>query len=180
LTGKKYDGDHDPEGLLSSFPAIATCLFGVLAGIRLKRAQPGKERGIEFIVAGALLVALGSAWGLEFPVIKKIWTSSYVLVAAGWSALVFGIFYLVIDVKQKRTWAMPFVWIGMNPIVLYLLDNLCPVRNIAARLVGGDFANDLNLFILPGFGDFFQACVAAALSFGIAWFLYQRRIFIRV
>jgi predicted acyltransferase len=180
LGGRKYDGNHDPEGLLSSLPAIATCLFGVLAGVRLKHAKPGALRGLELIAGGAALIALGWVWGWEFPIIKKLWTSSYVLFAAGWSAVAFGLFYLVIDAAQVRKWAMPFVWIGMNPILLYLLDNLAPARGVATRLVGGDAAGDLNLLFMPGSGDFLVACVASGISIWVAWFLYHRRIFIRV
>src|SRR4030095_14444796 len=99
LPGKKWDKIWDPEGLLSTLPAIATCLLGVFAGLLLQspRVAP-RNKSLWLVGAGALLVAFGCMWGLQFPVIKKIWSSSYVLVAGGFRALLLGIFHHVIVV----------------------------------------------------------------------------------
>ena len=121
LPGRNYDRDHDPEGLLSTLPAIATCLLGVFAGLRLRGgASACNARWL--VIAGALMLCAGWAWSPWFPVIKKIWTSSYVLVAAGWSAILLGVFHWVIDVRGWRRWSRPFVWVGMNSITIYLVD----------------------------------------------------------
>ncbi len=115
LPGARYDGDHDPEGLLSTLPAIATCLLGVLAGVFLKAKRPAPWRKAAWLAgAGIAGVALGAWWGESFPVIKKIWTSSYVLVAGGFSALLLAAFYALIDVAGIRRWGRPFVWVGAN------------------------------------------------------------------
>lgn len=174
---RKWDGDHDPEGLLSTLPAIANCLIGVLAGLWLrdaKRTDLGKVGGL--VAAGVAMVALGWLWNFQFPVIKKIWSSSFVLVACGYSTLWLAFFYLIVDVFGLRGWAMPFVWIGMNPITIYMLDNLVNIGQIAGRFVGGEFGRAC-------FGRYSDLAVALAgifLIFGVARFLYRRQIFLRV
>ena len=174
---RKWDGDHDPEGLLSTLPAIATCLLGVLAGMLLRDTKRSDWNKVGHLaVAGVALVALGWLWNFQFPVIKKIWTSSFVLVAAGYSSMLLAVFYLVVDVWKYRKWAQPFVWIGMNPITIYLISNLVDVGQIAQRFAGGD----LNKLYLGRGGDLAVALVEVAITFGICGFLYQRKIFLRL
>jgi len=180
LPFRKWDGDHDPEGMLSTFPAIASCLLGVLASLWLKRpAQAPAARGWLLAGAGAVLVALGYTWGLEFPLIKKLWTSSFVLVAGGWSCVLLAAFYLIIDVWQLRAWAVPFSWIGCNPLAIYLIANVVDLDKLAARFAGGDIASALNR-MHDGLGWMLTALIATAFSFAIARFLYQRKIFLRL
>jgi predicted acyltransferase len=177
LPGRKWDGDHDPEGLLSTLPAVASCLLGVLAGLLLKNAACGPYRKVLWLVlAGAASVGLGFAWGVQFPVIKKLWTSSFVLVAGGYSAILLGLFYLVLDVWQWRLWAGPLVWIGMNPITLYLLDGIVDFRNLAERFIGGDVAQHLFRQGAP----LAVSTLAVLLVLAVARFLYVRQIFLRV
>jgi predicted acyltransferase len=181
LPGKKWDRTWDPEGLLSTIPAIAICLLGVLAGLLLQNKSSSDQRKVQaLLVAGAILVGLGFLWGLQFPVIKKIWTSSYVLVAGGYSALLLGVFYLVIEVWQVQRWTKIFVWIGANAITLYLAKNMIDFRKLAARFAGGDVKNFFDSHVATGFGDLVVAAVVLALIIFLARFLYQRRIFLRV
>ena len=180
LPGKRYDGDHDPEGLLSNLPAIATCLLGVFSGLLLRNSSPTAQRKTVLLVVGGLvLLATGWLWSGWFPVIKKLWTSSYVLVAGGWSAILLGLFYYVIEALGWRRGFLPFVWIGMNPITIYLLANVINFGQIAQRFVGGDIKNSLNTTVHAGVGDLFVALVAAGLVFVVAGFLYRRKIFLR-
>jgi predicted acyltransferase len=180
LPGRKWDGDHDPEGLLSNLPAIASCLLGVHASLWLRNTtRSAASRGWLLVGAGALLVVLGSLWGLQFPVIKKLWTSSFVLVAGGWSCLLLGASYLIIDVWQVRAWAQPFVWIGCNPLAIYLAANIIDLDKLSTRFAGGSILETLN-GLHAGFGSLVLALVAASFSFLIARFLYQRKIFIRL
>ncbi len=181
LPGRKYDTYYDPEGLLSTLPAVATCLLGVFAGLWLRRTDRddrAKLRGL--LLAGAVAVALGWLWHLQFPVIKKIWTSSYVLVAGGYSALLLGTFFYIVDIRQWRTWCVPFLWIGMNPITLYLASNIIKFRVLAQRFAGGDVKAWLDAHIGAGAGQGLIAIVGLALMFTLARFLYQRQIFLRV
>ena len=179
LPGRKYDRDHDPEGLLSTLPAIATCLLGVFAGLRLRGgASACNARWL--IIAGVLLLCAGWAWSPWFPVIKKIWTSSYVLVAGGWSAILLGVFHWIVDVRGWRRWAGPFVWIGMNSITIYLVSGIIDWPKLAARVTGGDLQKFLNTGLHPGVGDLLTALVAMSFSVFLAWFLHRRKIFLRV
>ncbi len=101
LPGRKYDTFYDPEGYLSNLPTIATCLMGVFAGLLLRDDRlPGMRKCQWLAVAGATCVIIGWIWGLELPVIKKIWTSSFAMVAAGYSALLLALFYFLIDLRS--------------------------------------------------------------------------------
>jgi predicted acyltransferase len=179
VPGRLWDGDHDPEGLLSTFPAVATCLLGVLAGMLLNNPglRPTRKVGI-LLAGGAAAAVAGYAWGLQFPVIKKLWTSSFVLVAGGYSAMLLGVFYLVVDVWRWRRWCAPFVWVGMNAITLYLAVQFVDFNALAARLVGAE-GSDLHAR-LNGLGELLASLVFVALVLVLARFLYRRQIFLRV
>ena len=125
-------------------------------------------------------VTLGFLWGLQFPVVKKIWTSSFVLVAGGYSALLLAAFYYMIDVRGWRKWCVPFVWIGMNPITLYLISGIVGYRKLATRLAGGDLAAWLDTTLGRGWGNLGLSIVALTLMFALARFLHRRQIFLRV
>jgi predicted acyltransferase len=182
LPARKYDGTWDPEGILSTMPAVATCLLGVFAGFLLRDRKIADMRKVTYLLAGgAAAVALGWLWGIQFPVIKKIWTSSYVLVAGGYSAMLLGLFYLVVDVWQRRTWCQPFVWIGMNSITIYIASSLFDeFRRISVRLAGGDIKDFLDARVTQGFGDLMIVIVGLLLAFWLAHFLYKRKIFLRL
>ena len=183
LPGRKYDGTYDPEGILSNLPAIVTGLLGIFAGLLVRnKSVPDQKKVIWLISAGAVSTALGWIWGIDFPVIKKIWTSSYVLVAGGYSAMLLGLFYWIVDVKKWRAWCQPFVWIGMNPITLYLASNFMGglgYEKLARRLAGGPVKNFFDTHITAGVGDLIIAATAVALFLWFARFLYQRKIFLR-
>ena len=172
----KFVGDHDPEGLLSTFPAIATCLLGSLAGVflRAERFRPF-VKVVALLLGGAAMAGLGWAWNLEFPVIKKIWTSSYVLVAGGYSLALLGLFYGLIDVRGWSWWAKPFIWIGSNAIVLYLSTEFIAYGAIANALVGGPIAAAWGVW-----GPVLIAAVSVLLAVLLARVLYVRKIFLRV
>ncbi|MBL9169250.1 MAG: DUF5009 domain-containing protein [Verrucomicrobiales bacterium] len=181
LPGHKHDGTYDPEGLLSTLPAIGTCLLGALAGLLL--INPGitdQKKVIILMGAGAVSVALGFLWGLQFPVIKKIWTSSFVLVAGGYSALLLGLFHQVIEVWKIQGWVLPFVWVGSNSITIYLANNLIGFGKLAERFVGGDVSAFMDRTFRPGAGALLSAIVAVGIGLALVRFLYQKRIFLRL
>ena len=181
LPGKKWDGTWDPEGFLSTLPAVATCLLGVFAGLLLKNNSIQERRKVHYLLlAGLAGVLLGHVWGFEFPIIKKIWTSSYVLVAGGYSALLLGVFYLVVDVWKFQKWCMPFVWIGMNSITVYLANNIISFDRLGLRFAGGDVKEFFDTTIATGFGDLVVALVGLSLGILLCEFLYRKRIFLRL
>ena len=181
LPGRKYDLFYDPEGLLSTLPAAATCLLGVLAGVWLRREDfCDKWKVIYLLSFGALAVIVGFAWGMSFPVVKKIWTSSFVLVAGGYSAMLLAAFYQVVDVWQRRDWCQPFLWIGTNSITIYVANNLLQFRSVATRFVGGDVKKALDANIADGAGNLVIALVGFTVIFAFVNFLYRRKIFLRL
>jgi len=116
----------DNEGLLSNIPAVATALIGVFAGHLLKwedQRLTGFKKAMILFGAGLVSLALGKGLSFVFPIIKNLWTSSFVLFAGGWSLILLAIFYLVIDVAGFRRWAFPFVVIGLNSITIYMLNS---------------------------------------------------------
>jgi predicted acyltransferase len=181
LPGKKWDGTWDPEGLLSTLPAIATCLLGVFAGLVLQNREVSDQRKVKWLLlAGSISVTAGFLWGLQFPVIKKIWTSSYVLVAAGYSAILLGAFHQIIEIWGCRQWAAPFVWIGANSIAVYLAENIIGFDKLAGRFAGGDVKGFMDRAFMAGTGDMLIAVVAVGLALALARFLYRRKIFLRL
>ncbi|MFM8476609.1 MAG: acyltransferase family protein [Planctomycetaceae bacterium] len=140
LPGKilsQYYGDGDNEGLLSTIPAIATPLIGCLAGIWLRSQRTGLKKSCGLFAAGAVLLLLGTAWGHLFPIIKNLWTSSFVLVAAGWSLLLTAVFHLIIDVIGFRRWAFPLTVIGVNAITIYVAPRFIDFDHLTAFFLSG-------------------------------------------
>jgi predicted acyltransferase len=179
--GKAYGDQFDPEGLLGTLPSIATCLLGVFAGLLLRNnSVPDKRKVILLIAAGVAAVSLGWIWNLQFPVIKRIWTSSYVLVAGGYSAIFLGVFYLIIDVWKFRKWCQPFLWLGMNSITIYMASNIIDFRKLAERFTGGGIKDSLNEHLLKGTGDLLVTLTGLLLIFLLARFLHRRNIFLRL
>jgi predicted acyltransferase len=171
---KEYYGYGDNEGLLSTIPAVATALLGALAGQWLRSGQTPARKLAGLILAGAACLAAGHIWGQIFPIIKNLWTSSYVLVAGGWSLLLLAFFYGVIDVLGWRWWAFFFIVIGSNAIVIYVAPKLVDFHYTADFLFGG---------LVERTGSF--APVAAALAaLTVKWlillYLYHKKLFLRV
>jgi predicted acyltransferase len=182
LPGRKYDGTWDPEGLITPVGGTACCLLGVLAGLLMQsKATPPSRKVAMLALAGAACVAAGFFGGQWLPVIKKIWSPTFVLVAGGYSALMLAMFYLVVDVAGWRGWCQPFVWIGMNPITIYILNSLLGgYEKVAARFVGGSIEAFLNQQVAQGLGGLIVAAVGVGLAFALAHFLYRRKIFLRL
>ena len=176
LPGHRWDGAYDPEGLLSTLGAVSTCLLGVFVGLFLRNSPLPDQKKVAWLAgAGVVSILAGWLWGLQFPVIKKIWTSSYVLVAGGYSCLFLAIFYQLIDIWNWRKWCVPFVWIGMNPITIYLIFHLLEPGSLVKRLVGGPIAGACGAW-----GNLLIASVTVGLMFALMRFLYQRKLFLRL
>ena len=181
LPGRLWFTTWDPEGLVSTLPAVATCLMGVFAGVFMKdvRFSPS-EKSVLLIGAGVLTVAAGYFWGGYFPIIKSIWTSSYVLVAGGYSLLLLGVAYQIADVWKIARWTSAFVWIGANAIALYMLNGAVNFSQLGAHLAGGDNVAFLEAYLTPAVGRLLACAGGLMLAILLARSLYHRKIFLRV
>ncbi|HRP03889.1 MAG TPA: DUF5009 domain-containing protein [Opitutaceae bacterium] len=181
LPGHKRNTYYTNEGLLSTIPSIATTLFGIMAGWVLKDTRRNdRNKVILLIVAGAAAIVAGMLWGISFPIVKRLWTSSYCLVASGASAALLGVFYMIIDVWKWQRWTAPFLWIGTNALVVYLAVNFIDFEALSMRFVGGEIRNFLDTTVAPGTGGLLVASVALMIPLLLLRFLYRNRIFIRL
>jgi predicted acyltransferase len=171
LPGRRFEGT-----ILSTMAAVANCLLGVFAGLLLKNAAIPNQKKVYWLLAtGVLSLALGFIWSLQFPIIKLLWTSTYVLVACGFSAILLAVFIQMIDIWDFRRWAQPFVWLGMNAITIYIIANIVGFHRLALRFVGGDIRA-----LIGNFADLAQALIATAFALYVVHFLYRRKIFLRI
>lgn len=181
LPGSRYRAYWDPEGLLSSIPAVASCVLGLLAGLIFRCDDLGAAQRLARLLAlGAGLLLAGWLWSGWQPVIKDLWTPSFTLVTGGAGALLLAGFYYLVDVRGWERVSAPFVWIGMNSITLYLAVNLINFRQIAARLVGPDLQRSLDEHLVVGAGRVALVAVSLSLVVLLARFLFRSRIFLRL
>jgi len=122
LFGRHLITPTDPEGMLGTFPAAATALLGAMAGRWIDRTPGEKQRVIGLLVAGAGSMLAGLAWSIVLPISKPLWTGSFVLIVTGLGTLVWAAIHLVVDVWGWRGWARPLVWLGVNPLAIYVLS----------------------------------------------------------
>jgi predicted acyltransferase len=181
---------YDPEGLLSTIPALGTTLLGVLAGHILRTRSTPFEKVSTMFVAGAFCVAVGWAWNAFFPINKALWTSSYVLFTGGLALQFLALCYWVIDIKGYRRWAKPFEIFGVNAIALYvgagIMAELLGVIKLPAE--GGEkvpLGSWIYTNIFAAWASPINASLAFAIAFvlvwlGLMWLLYRRNIFIKV
>jgi predicted acyltransferase len=180
----------DPEGLLSTLPAIASALIGILAGEWLRSERRGARKIFGLVIAGAGLMLAGQLLHPYFPINKNLWTSTFVLFTGGFAMLFLALCYWLVDLRGWRKWAAPFLVFGMNAILAYALAAIVSETSIDFEFVGpGDRGQTLhgwlyNNFFTPyanpknaslGFAVFFVLLILAPL-----WPLYRRRIFVRI
>jgi predicted acyltransferase len=165
----------DNEGLLSTLPAISTCLLGVLAGHWLRSGKYTPNRKVlGLAAAGAVSLFVGWVWSFNFPIIKNIWSSSFVLWAGGWSLLLLALFYWIIDVRGYQRWSFFFKVIGMNAITIYLVDRFFDFGIITKVFLHG---------LRPVFGyldPLIWSCSVVITAWLFLYFLYRQKIFLRV
>lgn len=174
LPHQMYTNYGDPEGPISDIPAVATALLGVLTGYWLKREQPENRKTLGLLFAGLVLIGLGLVWSPLFPIIKKLWTSSYVLVAGGCSMMLVGVFHWAFDVRGWYRWALPLTIIGMNSILIYMLSEIVDFGKIGGYFLGGLVKFD------PGYGPLIGEVGAMAAKLALLYWLYRNRHFFRV
>jgi predicted acyltransferase len=182
---KDYYEFGDNEGLLSTIPAIGTALLGVLAGEWLRSGRSKWLKWLGLMVAGGVCLGLGYVWcyqlppRYQFPIIKNIWTSSFVLWAGGWSLLLLAMFYLVIDGFRLRGWSFFFVVIGMNAITIYMAERILGFERLSQFFFGGIARVCAARWGTPAH-DVVLAAGALALAWLLCLHLYRHKIFLRV
>ena len=177
LPGKiseEFYGPGDSLGVLSTLTAACSLLLGVFAGYWLKSNRSGRSKTLGLAAAGVVCLAVGYVWGLAFPIIKHIWTSTYVLWGGGWSLLLMALFYWIIDVKGWSRWAFFFVVIGTNAILVYFGQQVVDFDGIARFFLNGveRFAGTLAPLVIP--------LGALAVKWAGLLFLHRRRIYFKV
>lgn len=177
----------DPEGLLSTLPAVATVLLGVLAGQWLRSGRTGGAVARGLLAAGAAGVVVGLLWDVAFPINKALWTSSFVALTAGLGAITLAACYWVIDVKGYRRWALPFTVLGMNAITAYFLSSLMAQEIGMPRLAGTPdtlkgwiFENAFASWLAPMNASLAFALCFVALWVVVMWGFYRKGIFVKV
>jgi predicted acyltransferase len=176
LPGRIYYGNLDPEGILGVIPAIGTALLGMFTGEWVKREDVGQNRKVwGMVLAGVVMLVVGLLWSLDFPINKKMWTSTFVLVVGAYSILMFALFYYIIDVLQWRRWTLFFTVIGMNSITIYLGQRFINFSYTADKIFGG-----LVRLMPENSQEFFTRAAYIAVCWIFLYFLYKKRIFLKV
>jgi predicted acyltransferase len=180
----------DPEGILSSVPAVATTLGGVLAGLWLRAPRPPGALAAGLAGAGGAAAALGLLWGLWFPINKSLWTSSYALLTAGISAVALAACYWVIEIRRVRIWTQPFQALGVNALAVFFLSTLLARLLVIARLpAGGGASRPAQAVLFEAWFAPWAPVVVASLLWAVAnvalwtllaWPLLRRGVSLRV
>ena len=175
---------YDPEGILSTVPAVATTLLGVLTGRWAQSARPPRVITGGLALAGALGAVLGAAWGVWFPVNKALWTSSYVVLTAGLALLVLAACYWAIEIRGWRRWAAPFVVLGVNALALFFLSTL--VAHVLTLIRVGNITLHTLIFerVFVPWASPINASLAYAAAYvlvwwGAMWLLYRAGVRLR-
>lgn len=179
LPGKLHRIIYDPEGLLSTIPAIASALLGVFTGsflISTPQKLTPLKKVFYLLIAGLILLSAGLLWNLFFPINKNMWTSSFVLFAGGWSIILFAMFYYVIDVNHYVKWSLPFIWIGTNSILIYVCAHGLFNFEATSQFIFGGLIQKMPLTLQQ-----------ASLWFGVLLIqlfilklLYDRKLFLKI
>src|SRR5215813_168704 len=168
---------YDPEGILSTVPAIATTLFGVLTGHWLRSERPPMEKVAGLFVAGAAGVMVGWAWNPFFPINKSLWTSSYVVFTAGLALQFLALCYWLIDIKGYRRWAWPFEVFGVNALALFVGSGLMVKLMGLFKVQCCVFRNAFLSWASPINASLAYAIAFILLWLFLMWLLYRKRVF---
>ena len=189
MEGHLYKPRWDPEGILSTVPAISTTLLGIIAGLWLGSDETPSRKASLLAIAGVAGIAVGYLWSAVFPINKNLWTSSYVMFTAGGASLLLAACYWIIDVRGWRGWTKPFVVLGSNAITLFVVAALLArtLGFIKVPSAGGEVS--LNRFIYVTFfapsaapknASLMYALANLVVLFALLAWMYRRRIFVRV
>jgi len=186
LMGHLYEGTRDPEGVLSTIPALATCLAGLLTGKWLRTANSAAKKAVAMLAVGVLAILVGKTWDVWFPINKKLWTSSYVIFTAGLALICLAACYWVVDVKRLRgAWTKVILVLGTNAIAAYFFSEF------VAKLIENIHIGSMTIqqfiywrlfapFASPANASLLFALSYVAFCWGALALLYRKRIFIKI
>jgi predicted acyltransferase len=190
LMGHLYEVTRDPEGVLSTIPAIATSLLGLLTGQWLRSGRSAHAKALGMAAFGVIGLAAGEILATWFPTNKKLWTSSYVIFTAGFALVCLAACYWILDVNRWRRWATPLLVFGMNAIAAYVFAGMVAhvIGRLEVHLADGSTATwqeaiYQRLFsglASPPNASLVYAIVFVAICWAAMWVLYRRRIFLKI
>jgi len=187
LGDRLWQDTWDPEGLLSTLPAVATTLLGIFTGEWLRSVRTQERKAAGLLVGGIVGIVLGLLWGRIFPINKPLWTSSYVMFTAGAGLVLLAGFFWAMEIRGAKAWAKPFVVYGMNAIAVFVASGLLakqmgltrvgpnevPLKTWIYNELFASWAGPLN-------GSLFFALTYVLFWLALIWVLYRRRIFIKI
>ena len=175
LPGRLLQKIYDENGLITQLPALCLTVMGSIAGDVLRSdRKEGKKLQI-LLLAGIAAIGLGLFWGMHFPINKHLWSSSFILLTTGMAFLILSLFYYVIDVLKFQGWAFFFQVIGMNSLTIYLAYHFIDFEHTSHLLFAGLYAP-----VPEQFHDALEALGALVLVWSMMYFLYQKKIFIKI
>ena len=183
-----YDGEgvaFDPEGILSTFPAVVNVIIGYYAGVFVRDKGNNYETIARIALAGAAMMSLAYFWDLVFPINKKLWTSSYVLYTCGLDLLILGALIYIIEILGRRKWTYFFEVFGKNPLFIYLLSEIIAILfwffMVSGKTVYEAINDSVFQKLMPGpFGSLAFALSVMLFCWLVGWILDRRKIYIRV
>jgi len=175
VPGRLIDGIYDENGYFTHIPATGLVLMGALAGTLLRTSREEMQKVAWLAGAGAVAIVIGVIWNFHFPINKHLWSSSFIMVTGGISFLFMALFYLAIDVWGYQKWAFPFKVVGLNSIFIYMASGLIDFGYTSKYLLNGfiQMAGEDGQRFIVQFG-------VLLLEFGLLYFMYRKRIFVKV
>jgi predicted acyltransferase len=185
LPGIMWQKTWDPEGILSTLPAIVTGILGLIAGHIILHQREIKQKLLSLFFMGFILIALGDLWQWFFPINKNIWSSSYTCLMGGFATLTLAALIYLIDFKEKNKWIYPATVFGTNAITAYVLSGTLTVifynDALIANGLNGQFMKfGTNIGLAPSFSSFLYALFYVIVIFIPLYFLHKKKIFVKL
>lgn len=175
LPGRLLQKIYDENGLITQLPALCLTVMGSIAGDVLRSDRKESKKLQILLLAGIAGIGIGLFWGLHFPINKHLWSSSFILLTAGMAFLILSLFYYVIDVLKFQSWTFFFQVIGMNSLTIYLAYHFIDFEHTSHALFAGLYAP-----VPEQFHDALEALGALVLVWSMMYFLYKKKIFIKI
>jgi len=178
LPGRLHSKVHDPEGILSTIPAIGTAMLGVFTAtfLKAKNTFSAYQKVLVMVTGALILIGIGLLWDYSFPINKRLWSSSFVCFVGGCSILLFTLFYLIIDLWKWQKWALPFVWIGSNSILIYMAsEGIIDFGYTANFLFGGLISYTPDIW-----QPVFTACAITVTQIMLLYILFKKKVFLKI